>query len=362
MRPCRHQNKPAVWADGYEELQQLGNSGGIETWLLRERLSGSKLVGKRSHLQQTRLRELAETLERLQDLRWQPGQPFGIAGLREAGDGYLLLDYIPGHPLQSGSAWAPALARLLAAIHARRILHLDLKPQNILLSSDGAPVLIDFGFSQAAPLRSLASLAYSAPEMRGEWEAAPGPPSDFFSIGRILGECLSPAEQGRYSPLLDRLTQPDPLARYQHGEALALDLELLNRGGAQVGGQAVSSETSFVGRESELRQLAQALPAVAQGVTAWTAVGAPSGLGKTRLLEEFAARSGLRVLRGGCYQGSTPRTHRVLQEAFSALSSQDGLCLPLAPARILATVFPALRFLAPVGLEPGLSVGVLHQD
>ena len=64
------------------------------------------------------------------------------------------------------------IARGMAAVHAHGILHLDLKPDNVLLSADGSPWVTDFGLSTStAASGSLSSasargtLAYKAPEL-----------------------------------------------------------------------------------------------------------------------------------------------------------------------------------------------------
>src|SRR3954464_14582262 len=68
---------------------------------------------------------------------------------------------------------AAALARAVAGVHARGVLHRDIAPGNIVLSVDGEPTLIDFalatlvaelrpGFSRPAEI--VGTLAYLAPE------------------------------------------------------------------------------------------------------------------------------------------------------------------------------------------------------
>lgn len=37
----------------------------------------------------------------------------------------------------------------VAYMHSRGLAHLDLKPENVLLNSEGAPKIIDFGSSEA---------------------------------------------------------------------------------------------------------------------------------------------------------------------------------------------------------------------
>ena len=118
---------------------------------------------------------------------------------------YLVMEYVQGYTLQH---WldAPqrldvgALARLgeavaLAAhsLHQQNVVHLDLKPANVLIRPDGSAVLMDFGLSchahypdlLAEQLRkAVGSPAWMAPEqvvgVRGD------PRSDVFAIGVML--------------------------------------------------------------------------------------------------------------------------------------------------------------------------------
>jgi serine/threonine protein phosphatase PrpC len=89
--------------------------------------------------------------------------------------------------------------RGLRAFHRREMLHQDLRPENIMIDTDGVVKIIDFGgtyvagVQEAVPLREedgiLGTLQYSAPEyFSGEqvsWR------SDLFSLGVIAYEMLT---------------------------------------------------------------------------------------------------------------------------------------------------------------------------
>jgi tRNA A-37 threonylcarbamoyl transferase component Bud32 len=66
---------------------------------------------------------------------------------------YILMDWVEGvtyDKLTSSEAKAHVDAQLgpcLAAIHERGLLHRDIKPNNIIVESDGRPTFIDFGLS-----------------------------------------------------------------------------------------------------------------------------------------------------------------------------------------------------------------------
>ncbi|KAM0195737.1 related to CDC28 Cyclin-dependent protein kinase [Fusarium torulosum] len=80
--------------------------------------------------------------------------------------------------------------------HSRRILHRDLKPQNLLIDKDGNLKLADFGLARAfgVPLRSytheVVTLWYRAPEvLLGGRQYSTG--VDMWSIGTIFAEMCS---------------------------------------------------------------------------------------------------------------------------------------------------------------------------
>ncbi len=96
----------------------------------------------------------------------------------------------------------------LAALHARAMVHADLKPENVLLapdSQDGLPRLSDFGLAPALDPgagRSLPVSPYVAPEVAAG--RRPAPASDLFSLGVLLHELTT----GRLPALRSGATDP----------------------------------------------------------------------------------------------------------------------------------------------------------
>ena len=92
----------------------------------------------------------------------------------------------------------------LREVHTHKLLHLDIKPANIYVRSDGHPVLLDFGATRqglgpAAGLGTVFTPGFAAPEQQGSGEPL-GPWTDIYSVGASLYDCLAgsepqPAEQ-----------------------------------------------------------------------------------------------------------------------------------------------------------------------
>jgi predicted ATPase/signal transduction histidine kinase len=114
-----------------------------------------------------------------------------------------LLEGLLGRPLDMGSFLriAVALSSAIGQMHARGLIHKDLKPANILVdTANGAAWLTGFGIAShlprerqvAAPPEVVAgTLAYMAPEQTGRMNRSIDSRSDLYALGVILYEMLT---------------------------------------------------------------------------------------------------------------------------------------------------------------------------
>jgi serine/threonine protein kinase len=134
----------------------------------------------------------------------QDGRPMLV--LADPGGEFLdhLLDRLLGRPLELTEFLriAIALAAAVARLHARGLIHKDLKPANILVSPEGAVRLLGFGIATRLPRERQApappeviagTLAYMAPEQTGRMNRSIDARSDLYALGVTLYEMLTGA-------------------------------------------------------------------------------------------------------------------------------------------------------------------------
>ncbi|MEM7308437.1 MAG: serine/threonine-protein kinase [Planctomycetota bacterium] len=166
----------------------------------------------------------------------------------EHGIPYVALRYVEGETLAeriAKGALAPReaaelieqAARALHVAHEERIVHRDVKPANLMLSSAGGVVVLDFGLARelegdAATLTRTGDVfgtpAYMAPEQVEPELGAADPRTDVWGLGVTLGEAVGG------SPVFDAPTRAGLYRNIVAGRAaladgLPRDLELILR-------------------------------------------------------------------------------------------------------------------------------------
>ncbi len=327
---------PRRIAGRYRVLRRLGSGGGGVVYLVEDEAEGGarqalKWVeaarGSNPGLGALLENEFAAlaglehpNLARVHDLGVAPG---GI---------YFTSDYIVGRDLLAAAREADLnhvfrlILQVLGALdylHGKGILHLDLKPANILVAeAEGLEPprvkLIDFGGAEwrrrgrAAAGETMGTPPYVAPELL--LEQAPGPAADLYAFGILLHQIffgafplrhrdpllmmqeqiyeeplalvpLPPALPESFGALLRRMVARDPRARFASAsEVLAAINESLGedfRLGAPALPQGILAESRYDFSADLIQELAEGLASGAPGVTVLS--GAP-GSGKSRLL------------------------------------------------------------------------------
>ena len=267
-------------------------------------------------------------LERDGDRRVMVLEDFGGEALRPGG----------GRDLDRFFAVALPLARTVGQVHARGVIHKDIKPGNVLLNpATGDVKLIDFNIaselasehrdmSLAAPLEG--SLPYISPEQTGRMNRDLDHRTDYYSLGVTFFELLTgalpyraddtmgwvhchlsravpdvrdldPALPEALALIVRKLMAKDPGQRYQSAHGLVADLETCRSAWA-AGGRIEAFELGrrdvperfqvsqrLFGREGELAALQEALAAASQSAGALMLVSGYSGVGKSSLINEL---------------------------------------------------------------------------
>ncbi len=282
------------------------------------------------------------------------------------------------------------LARGLCALHDEGKLHCDIKPSNVLVTSDGRVVILDFGLVseigggevRADRFELVGTPAYMSPEQAGGFGMTQA--SDWYAVGVMLYEALTSrrpfvgvpvdvlaAKQSQDAPeaTVTAPNLPEDLAR------LAMDLlrrtpdqrpsgsEVMRRlEGKQhspirlspAPGPGPKQVRMLVGRSKEVAALWSAFRIAERGEPVTVHVRGPSGFGKSALVGHFLERVRNEnrqavVLRGRCYeQESVP--YKALDNLVDALARfgaglPDDELLEFIPPDVyaLARLFPVLR-------------------
>jgi eukaryotic-like serine/threonine-protein kinase len=210
-RPTSSKMIGTVLSGRYRLEAKIGSGGMSTVYLARDTTLDRPVAVKVMH------REMSEQADQLERFRQEAravakiSHPNVVAVIDAGEDGgypYIVFEYVEGETLkarinrvgaldtQEALAYTIEIARGLTVAHARKMVHRDIKPQNVLIDAEGRAKLTDFGISRqlekdglTATGRVLGTTDYVAPEQamgRGADQR-----SDIYSLGVVLFEMLT---------------------------------------------------------------------------------------------------------------------------------------------------------------------------
>ncbi len=335
----------------YEVLEPIARGGMASVMAVRDPRSGERLALKlllplaSAEESRSRFRREFRALSRLTHPNVLRVHEWGLHGDRP----WFTMELLEGHDLREEvdrlRELAPearaarvesivrGVARALAYIHDRGMIHRDVTPGNIHISADGSPRLMDFGVvkEMGAELTAVGevvgTVAYMPPEqIRGD---AIDARADLYALGAVMYLLLTgkrpfsahtihgymekhlnaiPARPSTLDPSIPthlediclRLLEKDPKDRYASATHLLYVL-----GDADVEAESTDAfSPRMVGRSPQKATLREAVQDAAARVKGRALLlTAPLGMGKTRLLELGALwgrKHGLPVAVGRC--------------------------------------------------------------
>jgi len=199
-----------VLSGRYRLEAKLGSGGMSTVYLARDQTLDRQVAVKVMH------REMSEQADQIERFRQEarsvaklshPNVVSVIDAGEDGGHPYIVFEYVEGETLkqriaregaldpQEAIAYAIEVGRGLSVAHARKMVHRDIKPQNVLIDAEGRAKLTDFGISRqleqdgmTATGRVLGTTDYVSPEQAMGRQVDPR--SDVYSLGVVLYEML----------------------------------------------------------------------------------------------------------------------------------------------------------------------------
>ena len=200
-----------VLSGRYRLAEKLGSGGMSTVYLAQDEVLDRPVAIKLLH------REISQEADQLERFRREartaarlshPNLVSVIDAGEDEGRPYIVFEYVDGETLKhtiqregelsvdEALAYAIEIGRGLIAAHGRKLVHRDIKPQNVLIDSDGRARVTDFGIARSlegkgmtATGRVLGTTDYVSPEQAMGEEVDER--SDVYSLGVVLYEMLT---------------------------------------------------------------------------------------------------------------------------------------------------------------------------
>lgn len=248
----------------YQELTNLSRREGAETLLVRHKASGRIAVKKRVSM------ECAGIYQVLRELN-HPNITHIYEICRGQTDCVVVEEFVSGETLETRLQDGPLpeeevvkyalqILDVLQEIHKRNIIHRDITPANVLISSDDVIRLIDFDIArskkenQLKDTSILGTVGYAAPEQFGFCQT--DITTDLYALGVLINVMLTGklpdegiTEHKKLGRIVRKCIQIDPANRY--GSAAHMRQELA--GGFISTHQENKDASIFPGFRSDIR-------------------------------------------------------------------------------------------------------------
>ncbi len=338
---------PKTIANRYKVVRLLGEGASGKVYLVADKLQKDKRIALKlleapgvRHLEL--LRHEFTILTKLQHPNIAQVYDFGFD--EESGFWFYTSEFLKGKDIiKAGKKLTYAarsrlfaqVLRALQHIHSRGIVHYDVKPSNIIVDTDGAAKLIDFGLATTAtPITGAmrGTVGYAAPEVvRGELG---DPRSDLYSLGSAFYESLAGRRpfiaesaievlrtQAKTEPepihkidakvpqeldrLILRLLERNPVSRFQSANeanrALSQAMDISLQEETVETAMAYLLSGGFIGRDEEFKELQDFVDVLKTDFTGASVrfITGVTGIGKSSLLREagyYAQLSGIMLV------------------------------------------------------------------
>lgn len=203
--------EPDVLGQRYEIIEHVGSGGMADVYKAHDRILDRIVAVKILHAQLASDEEFLRRFQQEAQGAARLSHP-NIVSIYDVGEDknrhYIIMEYIAGETLKTliqregplsvdlSLRIAREIACALAHAHANHLVHCDIKPHNILVTSDGRVKVADFGIARAITSTTMTydgnvvgSVHYFSPEQAKGTKITPK--SDVYSLGIVLYEMLT---------------------------------------------------------------------------------------------------------------------------------------------------------------------------